>query len=178
MAAAVSIRQRTGAVAATVASQGGTQTDTAVTAPRFCTTDQPNPGLAYCVRIPASGTYRSYALWTFLYADSAPAGTINNVRWYTDGTIGYGTGVTLYVGTTSTYLQATGTEGTTGDDSAVATTTASTYISGSTLSVSGSLSNPFNAKVSSFVVLQVDVTSSAAAGTKTAETITWRYDET
>lgn len=178
MAATLSIRQRTGAYVGTVASQGGTQTDTVITAPRLCTSDTPNPGLAYPVRIPTSGTNRSYEAWTFLYADSAPAGTINNVKWFTDGSIGYGTGLTLYAGTTSTYSQAAGTEGTTGNDSSVATTTASTYTTGSPLSVSGSLSNPFNAKISSFVVLQLDVTSSASAGTKSAETITWRCDET
>jgi hypothetical protein len=46
------------------------------------------------------------------------------------------------------------------------------------LSVTGSITNPSTGKISQFVVIQARLSTSAVAGTLTAETITWRYDET
>jgi hypothetical protein len=87
------------------------------------------------------------------------------------------TGVTLFAGTNASYTQATG-NSTTGDDSAVATTDASTYTTGSPLSVSGSISNPSTGKISDYVMVQADLSTGAVAGTLAAETLTFRYDET
>lgn len=167
MAATISIKEANGAG----------PTATTITSARLCTSDTYNPGTNYPLIKPSSGTNRSYWKSFYLNADTSPSGTINNVKWYTDGSIGW-TGVTLYAGTTATYTQATGTQGTTGDDSAVATTDAATYTSASPLSVSGSISNPSTGKISDYVVVQADLSTSATAGSLAAETITWRYDET
>ena len=94
-----------------------------------------------------------------------------------DGSIGW-TGVTVYVGTTDTYTQATGTEGDSGDDSSVATTNIETYTASSPLSVSGSISNPNTGKITDYVILQADVDGDTAEPTSATETFTWRYDET
>jgi hypothetical protein len=122
-------------------------------------------------------TNRSFWKTFFLNAESSPTGTINNIKWFTDGALGW-TGMTLRVGVTSGYTQATGTLGTTGDASAVATTDATTYTSASPLSVTGSITNPNTGKITDYVVLQVSVSDTAAAGLMPTENVTWRYDET
>src|SRR4051812_19253350 len=108
MAATVSVKHGTGAVSAGLAT-----TNTTITNARLCTADATNDATSHPLVVPSSGTNYSYEQWTYLNADTTPTGTINNVKWYTDGSIGW-TGVTLYVGTTATYVQATGTSGTTG----------------------------------------------------------------
>ena len=123
-----------------------------------------------------SGTHYSYKKSTYLNADTSPTGTINNVKWFTDGAIGW-TGVTLNAKTVTAYAQATGTEGTTGEEMSGGTN-ASGYTSGSPLSVGGSIDNPSTGKISDYVEMQAVLSDSAVAGTLAAETITWRYDET
>ena len=168
MAATISVKEVNGAPAGT---------PTTVTAPRLCTKDMYNPVATYPLVKPVAGINRSYWKSFYLNADDSPTGTINNIKWYTDGTIAW-TGVTLYVGTTDTYTQATGTEGTSGDDSAVAITDASTYTSAAPLSVAGSITNPNTGKISDYVIEQADLADTAVAGTLSAETMSFRYDET
>jgi len=121
-----------------------------------------------------------------LSADSSPSGTIDNIRWYTDGTNSYGTGVSYRVAEASYYSQAYGTVGDTG----VALTQASypgcltepvngfTLTSGSPLAVDGSISNPTTGDFGYFVVSQIEVYAAASAGEITDETLSWKYDET
>jgi hypothetical protein len=167
MAATVNIKELNGASAGT---------PTTSTSARFCTTDSAAPGTNYPLVKPSSGTNYSYIKTFYLNADTTPTGTINNIKWYTDGTIGW-TGVTISVKTSSSYTQATGTEGTTATAMSGGTD-ASTYTSASPLSVTGTLSNPSTGKISDYVLMQAAVSTSAVAGTVAAETITWRYDET
>jgi len=136
--------------------------------------------------IPAAGTNRSYWKVIALYAVSPPATAINNVKLYTDGALPW-TGCTAYVGneTPSTYSQATG--GATSGDEIVANyggggvitakTNLFTYTSGSSKSVSGSI-GAASGKITNYVVLQVDISTTATEGVKAIETLTWQYDET
>lgn len=167
MAATVSIKQ----------SVGAGPTNTTITNLRFNTDDTVNPGTTNPLVKPAAGTNRSYWKTVFLNADTSPSGTINNVKIYCDGTIGW-TGCTLFIGTTGTYTQATGTPGTTGDDSSVATANMEDFTSGSPKSVTGSISNPSTGKITDYIVFQVDLSTSAVPGTLSQETITVQYDET
>ena len=48
---------------------------------------------------PASGTNYSYWAVFRLFYNGAGTGTINNIRWFTDGTNSFGTGRTMRVGT-------------------------------------------------------------------------------
>jgi hypothetical protein len=171
--ATIAFRHGTGA-----ASAGLATTNTAFTNARLCTSDTANAGTLNPLIVPTAGTNYSYEQWHYLNADTTPTGTVNNVKWYTDGSVGW-TGVTLYVGVSSTYVQATGTPGSTGTLSTVATTNAGTYTQASPLTVSGSISNPNTGKITQFVVVQGRITSSATSSTTLAtETISWRYDET
>jgi len=168
MAATVSIKEVNGASPGTA---------TTITNLRHCTSDTYNPGTSYPIPRPSSGIKRGYWKTIYLNADTSPSGTIDNIKFYCDGSIDW-TGCTLYIGTTDTYTQATGTEGDSGDDSTVATTDITTYTSSSPLSVNGSISNPDTGKISDYVILQLDVTSSASAGLLSQETLTFQYDET
>lgn len=138
------------------------------------------------IQIPAAGTNYSFWVVTQLNATTSPSSIINNIKWYTDGTNSFGTGVTMKVNTATGYVQATGTTGTTGNilnttnyaTLAGATSDAFTYTSASPLSVTGSLSNPSTGAFGDRVVYQIEVGTTASPGTTAvAETITWRYDE-
>jgi hypothetical protein len=156
---------------------GATPTLTSITNLRHNTDDTVNPGTTNPLVRPAAGT--NYGFWktVFLNADTTPSGTINNIRFFSDGAIGW-TGVVLNAGTNASYTQATGTVGTTGDVSGVATVDVATYTASAPLSVAGSINNPSTGKISDYVVLQAAVGTTAVAGTLASETLTWRYDET
>lgn len=128
------------------------------------------------ILIPDSGTNYSYKASTQLFYSGTGTGTINNIKWYTDGDNGLGTGVGLEVATSATYSQATGTEGETGDDNAGSD--AFTHTSGSPLSVSGSVTDPDDELFGDIVELQTTVGDTASAGATASETMTFRYDST
>jgi hypothetical protein len=181
MAATVIINRQTGAGPTKTAITGGNT--------RVSTSDNPytnetvNP-----IPIPGAGTNYSFWCVTRLECTVAPDTLINNVKWYTDGSNTFGTGITAKVGTANAYDQAPGTVGTTGTELTVAnygngTTDLDaapvdifTYTSGSPLSVTGSTSTAQD--FADWVVYQLAVGTTAGAGTTPTETITWQYDET
>lgn len=138
------------------------------------------------IKIPTAGTKYSFWVSTRLSASVTPAGTIDNLRWQTDGTNNFGTGVTCVGNTASSYVQATGTTGdtgtqlTTGNHTALAGTPVNvfTYTSASPKSVTGSISNPSTGDFGDFFVYQIEVATTASPGVTGQETFTWLYDET
>ena len=138
------------------------------------------------IRIPPSGTNYSYWVTTRLSATTTPAGMIDNIRWYTDGTNNFGTGVTCVGNDASSYVQATGTVGTSGTQLTTGNhgglsgspVDVFTYDSMSPKSIAGSISNPSTGDFGDFFVYQVEVDNTASPGTTTQETFTWLYDET
>lgn len=138
------------------------------------------------IRVPSSGTNYSYWVVTRLSASTSPSGTINNIRWHTDGANNFGTGITCKGNTATTYVQATGVAGTSGDQlttssySTLSDTPANvfTFTSGSPKSVTGSISNPSTGDFGDFFVYQIEVDSTAGPGVTGQETFTWLYDET
>ena len=174
MAATVVIKQWT----------GSGPTETTITNLRYKAADDPSgTDTTYPLIKPSSGTNYSYVTTVVPYATVAPTGTINNVKWYTDGSNTYGTGVTLkgIVLAQGSYSQATGTSGTSGDLSAAVYTSGTdmfTYSSGSPLSVSGSLVSTTGDGTFQLVQSQMALSTSVSAGTLSAETFTFRYDET
>lgn len=171
MAATVSVKQATGAG----------PTNTTITNLRFKTADDSSgTDTTYPLIKPTSGTNYSYVAWVRLNADTTPTTSISNVKFYTDGTSNYGTGVTVKGITTASYSQATGTQGTTGDLSSTVYTSGTdifTYTSASPLSVTGTISNPSTGIITNYVAMQMALSTSVSAGTLSAETFTWRYDE-
>jgi hypothetical protein len=138
------------------------------------------------IRIPATGTNYSYWVATRLSATTSPTGTIDNIRWYSDGANNFGTGVTCRGQDASGYVQATGTVGTTGtllgtaaySTLSGATADVFTFTSGSPKTIGGSVVTPGTGDFGSFFIYQVEVGTTAQPGTKAQETFTWLYDET
>lgn len=142
------------------------------------------------ITIPSVGTNYSYWANTQLYFDSSGTGTIDNIEWFTDGANGLGTGVGLLAQTANTYGEASGTPGDTGDELTIANygdgiddldgapVDAFTLVTGSPLSVAGSVTDPTDEYFGSIVVLQVSVGTTAGPGATPQETMTWRYDST
>lgn len=178
MAATVTIRRLTGAGPTVSASRTAMR---ASTSDNDYTTETTNP-----IPIPGAGTNYSYWVSERLNADTSPSGTIDNLRWYTDGANGYGTGVTAKGQEATSYVQATGTAGTTGTQLTTGNHAGITgapvdifgLTSGSPKSLAGSVSNPTTGQFGSRFVWQIEVGTTAGAGTLTAETFTWKYDET
>lgn len=162
---------------------------------RFASTDAYNPIATHPCVIPSSSF--NYSYWKHLFLDISGTFTkVNNIRFYTDGTIGWtlGTGGGLFVGTRTTgdngavmptnYEIATGTEGTTGDSMATnhahyttggTVALAANYTSGSTLLIDSS--DYTAADDSDAVVLQAKIFTDATQGTQTDETLYLTYDE-
>ena len=177
MAATVLIERWTGSGAGTGADiTGGT---TRMKQADNGTADTNNP-------VPAVTTSWSFWVSTRLHITVAPSNLVNNLKWYSDG-VSAGTGLTVNAakastGTNSGYRYAT-TAGAvalnntnhTGLDVA-SPTDASTYTSGSPLSLTGSSAT--TGMIGDFLIYQLAVTSSASPGAMSARTYTWSYDET
>ena len=137
------------------------------------------------IQIPAAGANYSYWVTTRLIIDAAPTGTINNIKWYTDGTNGFGTGVTCVGNSAAAYVQATGTPGTSGTELnqanhaqlSASVTNVFTFTAVGALSISGSTSAG-TGQIGNMVVYQIQVANTASPGATGAETFTWKFDET
>lgn len=136
------------------------------------------------ILIPESGTNYSYWVTTRLEATAISGGTVDNIKWFTDGSNTLGAGVGCRVGTATGYVQATGTQGVTGTELTAGNYTgftlgnanAFTYTTGSPLDVTGTTST--TGQFGDRVVYQITVGSTAGSGTTGSETFTWRYDDT
>ena len=142
-------------------------------------------GTSNPIQIPAAGSNFSYWVTTRLLIDAAPTGTINNVKWYTDGGNGFGTGVTCLGNASGSYVQATGTPGTTGTELnqtnhnglSASVTNVFTFTANGALSISASTSAG-TGQIGNYVVYQICVASTASPGATGAETFTYKFDET
>ena len=128
-------------------------------------TDKSNP-----IVVPSAGTSRSYEKWIRWKCTVAPSTQCTNFKYWGPSTTP-GTGLTLFAGTTATGAAPSN------SDSSVATTQQDTnyYDSSHTLAVSGTLTGT-NQKTD-FVVLQMDVISTASAGDIAQQTHNYSYDE-
>lgn len=159
---------------------GSGPTGASITNLRYKTADDSSgTDTTYPLVKPSSGTNYSYVAWVALYVSVAPTTNITNIKWFSDGG-GFGTGLTLKGIMTNTYAQATGTAGTTGDLSSTVYTSGTdmfTYTTGSPLTVT-SHATTGTGRYSYYVASQLAMSTSVSAGTLTAETFTFRFDET
>jgi len=141
-------------------------------------------GTTNSILIPTSGTNYSYWVTTQLEVTAITGGTVDNLRWYTDGSNNFGTGVTCKGQEATSYVQASGTPGTTGTQLTTgnhAGLTGSpvdvfTFTSGSPKTLTGTTSTA--AKFGSRFVYQIEVGTTASSGATGSETWTWKYDDT
>ncbi len=142
------------------------------------------------IPIPTSGSNHSYWVHTALVATAAADNSIDNIKWYTDGTNSLGTGVTAIMGMASAYDQATGTAGSSGEVlnstnhaslsgcPSGATSDMFLYTSSCKLQIPGSIAATTGSIGDEWVVIQLSVISTAGAGNTAEEVITFEYDET
>ncbi len=163
MAATVKIVEKNGA--------GGTQTDKTSGTIRFKNADNATVDTNNRMVVPVSGTDYSFEKWLIFQVDSAAAVDLQNLKFYTDGANGFGTGVGLYAKAVTTYAtpaEATSTSG---------YTDAFTYTSAAPLSLG---TGPYTGtgEKGDHCVMILTVASTAAPGLLSTETLTFSYDET
>lgn len=163
MAATVQIHEMTGD------SAGVNKTSTTV---RFKAADNTSADTDHRLQIPDSGTTYSYTKMLRFYFASAPSVDIQNLRAYTDGSNSFGTGIGVQYTVTSAWTAnvATDISGTN-----LFSATSSSPIDLDALNTGPHTSTGYKGD---FLRLQMTVTTAAASGILTAETLTFAYDET
>lgn len=171
MAATIQIHEMTTDANTGVNKTSGTVRFKNVASTTSTTADTSDP-----IPIPAADSNYSYVKKLRAYMEAPPDTNISNLRWYTDGNNGFGTGITVNaknIGTTfGTHYQTAMSGG----------SNLFGYTSGSPLNGDGTDTGPFvpaddNTYVGDIVELQMAVASTASSGAKSAETLTFAYDE-
>lgn len=140
---------------------------------RFKLADDNTNNTSNPIQIPASGTNYSWKKTIALYATVAPATSITNVKFYSDGTSGLGTGIGIEYKKVASYSQVTDATHISGGADVFGLT------SGSPASLTGSIGATTGKGDLQFIELQMSVANTAAPGdlVGVAETLTWQYDE-
>lgn len=179
MAATVTIRRWTGS------SGDPTKTDITDINTRANAEDaHSTAGTTNSILIPDSGSNYSYWVNTRLSVDAISGGTVDNIKWYSDGSNGFGTGVTCVGNSAGDYVQATGDEGESGlvlnetnnTELTAAPTDVFGFTSASPKSITGSSST--TGDLGQFFVYQMVIADTASSGATNQETFTWQYDDT
>lgn len=122
--------------------------------------------------IPAAGQEFSFTKWLRLQiTGTPPSDKINNIKFYTDGSSGFGTGVGLWAKSAAAFSAPSEPTTSSGYVDAFGLTSAAPLALSST-DFSGS-----GTEIGSHVVLLMEVSATATVGALTAETITFSYDE-
>lgn len=137
---------------------------------RFKNADNATVNTSNPMVIPTAGNDFSYEKWTRLKVTVAPDTNVSNLKFYTDGANGFGTGVTMFAKAVTTYVQPAEATATAGYADAF------TYTSGSALAL-GTGTFTGTGEKGDHAVLILVVASTATQGSLTAETLTYSYDE-
>jgi len=126
--------------------------------------------------VPGAGTDYSFVKKLRPYMEAPPNTNISNLRWYSDGANGFGTGI----GVTAKNIGTT--FGTHYDTAMSGGSDLFGYTSGSPLDGDGTDAGPFvpaddNTYIGDIIELQMSVASTASNGALSAETLTFAYDE-
>ena len=121
----------------------------------------------------SGSTIYSYIKQCRYKATVAPSNLVDNLKFYTDGSSGMGTGVDIGVKTyaSGSYVN----PATQGQSQVSGLTSVFTYTSGSALAVTGSQAS--TGLFGDIINFQMSVTSAATQGTTPSETFTFSFDE-
>jgi len=166
VAATIKIVEKNGA--------GGTQTDKTSGEIRFKQADNATVDNNHRLVAADGSTCYSVEKWLRLKAETAPSVDITNVRFYTDGANGFGTGIGLYAKAVASYSQPAQ------PNSVAGYSNAFTFTSAAALSLGAGvqLANPATGEFGDHAVLCMTIGSTAGPGLTAAETLTFSYDET
>lgn len=176
MAATVQISQLNGA--------GESRTDKTSGTVRFRRSDSAVVDLNNPLISPTSQTEYSYFVYNRLYISGGTFTSISNLRAYTDGTNGYGTGIKLWWKTSATYTQpvipSVAVDPPQHDGGAMVN--AFTYTSAAPIDMDDLNTGPFDSTglpkhVGNYLVQVLEVEIGATQGVKTAEPISFSFDE-
>lgn len=169
MAASLSLRIQSGASPGTQsAAVTGIDFESADNATNTLANRQANP-----ITVPSSGSAYSYEKWLKLYVDTAPANSVSNFKAWSaqGGSGGAGTGLTINgAGAQSTYATPVSSAST------VATSPIPTTQGAAVAWDAGSYTAVGN--TTEYLVLQLQVDSTASQGNMGQVTISYSYDET
>jgi len=162
MAATVQISEKNGA--------GGTLTDKTSGTIRFKNADNATVDTANPMVKPGAGTDWSFEKWVRFNVSGGTYTEITNIKAYCDGSVSFGTGVTVYAKAVTTF--ATPAEAT----SATGYADISTYTSGSSLSLGA---GPYTStgEKGDHLVMMMGVGTTASGGLTPTETLTIAWDE-
>lgn len=162
MAATVQLIEKNGA--------GGTGTDKTSGNIRFKNADDSTVDLNNPMVVPTSGTNYSFEKWLRMNVTGGTYTQITNVKAYSDGANGLGTGVGLYAKAVTSYATPAEATATTGY------TDFFSYTSGSALSLGA---GPFTStgEKGDHLVMIMTVASTASNGVTPSETVTLAWDE-
>jgi hypothetical protein len=167
MAATMEIHEMSGADAGTDKTSGTIRFKDADNA----TVDTNNP-----LVVPAADTIYSYTKKLRAYMEDAPTTQVSNLRWYSDGTSGFGTGVAVTVKNIGTTF---GTQYKTAmaDGADLFGKTSAAPLDGDGTDAGPFVPADVDTYVGDIIELQMSVASTASHGALTAETLTFAYDE-
>ena len=161
MVATVIVNEKNGA--------GETATDKTSGTIRFKNADNSTVDSNNPMVVPGSGSDWSFQKWLRLNFTGTFT-QVSNLKFYTDGASGFGTGVNLWAQAVATY--ATPAE----ETASTGYTDAFTYTSGAPLSL-GAGPYTTTGDQGSYVKAALEVASTATQGALTAETVTFAWDE-
>jgi hypothetical protein len=164
MAATVNIVERSGSGSTWTAKDSGTV--------RFKNANDFNVDSNNPMVIPGSGSDWSFEKWLCLrIGGTRPADNISNIRVYSDGANGFGTGINVWARSVAAFSSPAEPTTNTG------LTDFFTFTSGSPLALAGGPFSGTSSFVGSHVVLAMEVASTATVGALSVEAITFLYDE-
>lgn len=176
MAATVQIREKNGA--------GQTATDKTSGTIRFKKADDATIDLSDPLVVPSAATEYSYQKWLRLHIAGGSYTQISNLRAYSDGASGYGSGVKLWAKCAAAY--ATPAIPSTANDppqlSGANMANMFGYTSGSPLDMDDLNPGPFDSTgvpkdIGNYLVLVMEVEIGTTQGLQPAETLTFAWDE-
>lgn len=165
MAATVDIIEKNGSTGNATIKTSGTV--------RFKNADDANVDTNNPLVIPSAGQFDfSYEKWLRLKIGATPpSDRISNIRFYTDGTSGLGTGVDVFGRSAAAFSTPAEVTTTTG------LTNIFTWTVGGALVLSSTNFSGSGTEIGSHVVLTMRIADTATVGAMTAETVTFSYDE-
>ena len=143
---------------------------------RFKSADNSTVDTSNPLVVPAAGTEYSYTKQLRVYMEVAPSSSVSNLKWYSDGSNSFGTGIGVVAANKGvTWIANVETE-------ATETADLFSYASGTPLDGDGTDAGPFipsddDSYIGDLILLQMSIASSATNGIKSAETLTFSFDE-
>jgi len=164
MAAIVTFGEKNGA--------GGTFTDKTSGVVRFKNADNATADSGNPMVIEPGVTDYSFEKWLRLkIGGTGPSTSVTNLKFYTDGANGMGTGVGLFAKAVTSFATPAQPASTTGF------TDAFSYTAAAPLSLGAGPYSTINTEIGDHCVLLMTVADTASPGTTPGETLTFSYDE-